>query len=154
MRKTKLSICITLLAFTNCTSWYLVVLQVKPLISTVEDILVSIQYLLIDPHVLTLIFEEMIINWAFIICKVTDCEWSCGTIWYGQLLWFIYLDIGSPMICFYPSCVFSIPSPRLGNRKRTTSWSKIIYNHKPWEILFLTCYNTIFSLRTKNTRHT
>jgi hypothetical protein len=38
---------------------------------------------------------------------------------------------------FYPTrCSFSIPSPRLGDRKHT-SWIKIISSHKPWEILYL-----------------
>jgi hypothetical protein len=31
----------------------------------------------------------------------------------------------------------SIPSPRLGDRKHTTRWIKIILHHKPWEILYL-----------------
>jgi hypothetical protein len=40
---------------------------------------------------------------------------------------------------FYPTrCVFSIPSPRLGDRKHTTRWMKIIPHHKPWEILYYT----------------
>ena len=34
-------------------------------------------------------------------------------------------------------CMFSIPSPRLGDRKHTTCWIKIIFNHKPWEILYI-----------------
>jgi hypothetical protein len=34
--------------------------------------------------------------------------------------------------------VFSIPSPRLGDRKHTTRWIKIISHHKPWEILYIT----------------
>jgi hypothetical protein len=39
---------------------------------------------------------------------------------------------------FYPTlCVFSIPSPRLGDRKYKTRWIKVISNHKPWEILYL-----------------
>jgi hypothetical protein len=32
--------------------------------------------------------------------------------------------------------VFSIPSPRLGDRKHKTHWIKIISHHKPWEILY------------------
>ena len=45
---------------------------------------------------------------------------------------------------FYPTgCVFSIPKPWRGDKKYTTSWIKIISNHKPWEIRFITCYNTI-----------
>ena len=45
---------------------------------------------------------------------------------------------------FYPTlCVFSIPSPRLGDRKHTTRWIKIISNHKPWEILYL-FFNIVF----------
>ena len=34
-------------------------------------------------------------------------------------------------------CVFSIPSPRLGDRKHTTRWIKILSNPKLWEILYL-----------------
>jgi hypothetical protein len=45
------------------------------------------------------------------------------------------------------SRVFSIPEPWRGDRKRTTRWIKIISNHKPWEILFITYIptHTIFS---------
>jgi hypothetical protein len=32
--------------------------------------------------------------------------------------------------------VFSIPSPRLGDRKHTTRWIKIVSHQKPWEILY------------------
>jgi hypothetical protein len=39
---------------------------------------------------------------------------------------------------FYPTrCVFSVPSPRLGDRKHKTCWIKIISNHKPWEIVYI-----------------
>ena len=39
---------------------------------------------------------------------------------------------------FYPTCcVFYIPPPKLGDRKDTTRWMKIIYNHKPWEVLYI-----------------
>jgi hypothetical protein len=45
---------------------------------------------------------------------------------------------------FYPTrCVFSIPSPRLGDRKYTTRWIKIISYHKPWEILYLSIFSSI-----------
>ena len=37
------------------------------------------------------------------------------------------------MIFYSTSCVFSILEP----------WIKIISNHKLWEILIITCYNTI-----------
>ena len=37
--------------------------------------------------------------------------------------------------------VFPIPSPRLGDRKHATHWIKIISNHKPWEILYLSRYS-------------
>jgi hypothetical protein len=56
---------------------------------------------------------------------------------------------------FYPTnCVFSkaIPEPWRGDRKRTTSWIKIIAHHnKTWEILFITylpphiCFFLIYS---------
>ena len=48
---------------------------------------------------------------------------------------------------FYPtSCVHFIPEPWRGDRKHTRSCIKIICNHKPyaWNILFITCFNTIF----------
>ena len=38
---------------------------------------------------------------------------------------------------------FSTPSPRLGDRKHTTRWIKIICNHKPWGILYLFILNSI-----------
>jgi hypothetical protein len=39
---------------------------------------------------------------------------------------------------FYSTrCVFSIPSPRLGERNHTARWIKIISHHKTWEILYL-----------------
>jgi hypothetical protein len=38
---------------------------------------------------------------------------------------------------FYPTRCVSIPSPRLGDRKHTTRWIKIISHHKPWKILYL-----------------
>jgi hypothetical protein len=38
---------------------------------------------------------------------------------------------------FIQLVVFSIPSPRLGDRKHKTRWIKIISNHKPWEILYI-----------------
>jgi hypothetical protein len=39
---------------------------------------------------------------------------------------------------FYPTrCVFSIPSPRLADRKHTIRWIKIISHHKTWEILYI-----------------
>ena len=42
---------------------------------------------------------------------------------------------------FYPTiCVFS----GLGDGKHSTSWIKIICKPKPWEILFITSYNTTF----------
>jgi hypothetical protein len=34
-------------------------------------------------------------------------------------------------------CVLSIPSPRLGDRKHTTHWIKIISHHKTQEILYM-----------------
>jgi hypothetical protein len=47
---------------------------------------------------------------------------------------------------FYPmSCVFSIPTQRLGDRKHT-SWMKIISHHKTWEILFITPYLFLLTL--------
>ena len=33
--------------------------------------------------------------------------------------------------------MLSIPSPRLGDRKHTTCWIKIISNPNPWEILYI-----------------
>ena len=34
--------------------------------------------------------------------------------------------------------MYSIPEPWRGDRKHASSWIKIIYNHKPWVILFIT----------------
>jgi hypothetical protein len=51
---------------------------------------------------------------------------------------------------FYPThCVFSIPSPRLGDRKYATHWIKIISHHKPWEILYV-LFQFFFFDRPKN----
>jgi hypothetical protein len=59
-------------------------------------------------------------NIWYVICDKKNFPWF--VIWYD----------------FYPTrCVFSIPSPRLGDRKHKTRWLKIISNHKPWEILYL-----------------
>ena len=48
---------------------------------------------------------------------------------------------------FYPTrCVFSIPSPRLGDRKHTTRWIKIIYHRKTLdslEILYIIRFQRI-----------
>jgi hypothetical protein len=64
-------------------------------------------------------------NW-YVICDKKNPPWF--VIWYD----------------FYPTrCVFSIPEPRLGDRKHKTRWIKIISNHKPWEILYLTLYRYI-----------
>ena len=47
---------------------------------------------------------------------------------------------------FYPTrWVFFIPSSRLGDRKYTTRWIKIISNHKPWEILNLIISSSKYS---------
>ena len=40
------------------------------------------------------------------------------------------------ILIFPTHWVFSIPSPRLRDRKHTTPWIKIISHHKPWEILY------------------
>jgi hypothetical protein len=66
-------------------------------------------------------------NW-FIICDKKNLPWF--VIWYD----------------FSPTrFVFSIPSPRLRDRKHKTCWIKIIANHKPWEILYIhiNIYNTV-----------
>jgi hypothetical protein len=58
----------------------------------------------------------------------------------GDLPWFVmWYD-------FYPmSCVFSIPAPRLRDRKHM-SWMKVISHHKTWEILFITPYLFLLTL--------
>jgi hypothetical protein len=59
-------------------------------------------------------------NIWYVICDKKNLPWF--VIWYD----------------FYPTrCMFSIPSPRLGDRKHKTRWLKIISNHKPWEILYI-----------------
>ena len=46
-------------------------------------------------------------------------------------------------------CVFSIPSPRLGDRKHTTCWLKIISNHNPWEILYIGMFEICLGVEKK-----
>ena len=72
----------------------------------------------------------------FCIWKITEklCKEKSGVITCDEkyLPWF---GVGYE---FYSTLwVFSIPSPRLGDRKHTTRRIKIISIPKPWEILYL-----------------
>jgi hypothetical protein len=58
-------------------------------------------------------------NW-YVICDKKNLP--CFVMWYD-----FYLT----------HSVFSISSPRIGDRKHKTRWIKIISNHKPWEILYV-----------------
>ena len=76
------------------------------------------------------------------------CSWLFASAIYYNVIFVTWRYKGSPMVCCWiwflsnELCVF-IPQPWRGDIKHTTSWIKIIFNHKQWEILFITCYNTI-----------